>query len=111
MKGLASARIMNDNIRFEVEPHALTRQGGKLSLRLDNGETFLFGSIKNEGIAGGKAVFEIEKDQQVLFMKDNWNKSGVPDVSTITAEECRQHVINATKSSANAPMKSQNKNR
>jgi hypothetical protein len=110
MKGLASARIMNDNIRIEVEPHILTRQGGKLSLRLDNGETFLFSSIKNEGISGGKAVFEIEKDQQVLYMKDSREKSGIPDVSTITAEECRQLITNAM-NSTNVSVKTQKNSR
>lgn len=93
MKGLVSARVENERITISVDPNQLVRQGGKLSLRLDGGNTFLISGMDNERIEGGKAVFEIEKDAKILHIKDNF--SDYPQTNQITGVECKEMIDNA----------------
>lgn len=92
MKGLVSAKVENEKITISVDPNQLVRQGGKLSLRLDGGNTFLISKTDNERVEGGKAVFEIEKDAKILHIKDNF--SDYPQTHQITGSECKEMIDN-----------------
>lgn len=108
MKGLVSARVENERITISVDPNQLVRQGGKLSLRLEGGNTFLISGMDNERIEGGKAVFEIEKDAKILHIKDNF--SDYPQTNEITGIECKE-MINNVMSNAAENVQKHNHNR
>ena len=95
-KGLASAAIKNNHVTIAAEPNALFRQGGKLSLRLESGETLLIGSMKNERMEKGKAVFEINADDTVLMMDKN--AKDLSQVHQITGSECKELIAKAAMS-------------
>lgn len=94
MKGLASARIINNRVELRVEPNAITRQNGKLMLGLNTGETLLFNGMTNERIEGGKMVFEIERDAQVLHLK--YKGDSFDQAIPVTGQECKEIIANAT---------------
>ena len=99
MKGVASARLLNNRVELRVEPDAIFRQNGKLALGLSTGETLLIGSMSNERVEAGKMVFEIEKDAPVLYVKNKDSKFETP--VTITGQECKDLLDKAAQQLSN----------
>lgn len=93
MKGFASAKIESDRMKISVDPEHLSIHEGKLRLRLNENEDLYFANIANEGIKDGKAVFEIENDATVLYVKHEGNE--VKQSRAMTAEEFGKKISEA----------------
>lgn len=101
MKGVASAKMENGRLKISVDPEQLSMYKGKLRLRLNENEDLFFGNIVNEGVKDGKAVFEIEKDTKVLYVRHGKDatQSGKVAAETLTAEECGKKIAEAMSAS------------
>lgn len=105
-KGFASAKIESDRMKISVDPEHLSRYKGKLRLRLNENEDLYFTNIANEGIKDGKAVFEIENNATVLYVKHEGNE--IKQSRAMTAGEFSKKILEAA---SKDQVMSQHKNR
>ena len=80
-----------------MDPNTIFRQGGKLSIRLEDGQPLLIGSMTNEGIENGKATFDIKRDDPVILVEKNATQA--EQFHQINGEECLD-IINKANAAA-----------
>lgn len=93
-----SAKITNNKVVIEVEPQKVFRQNGKVVVGLNVNETLMFSNISNETVSKGKMVFEVDKDAQVAYVKNDENSFN--QNMTLTGEESAELIENMFTSKA-----------
>lgn len=69
-KGLASASVKNEALELICDPKILTRENGRLLMRLSDDESITFAKVSGEGISeNGMATFKINDESDVTFVK------------------------------------------
>ena len=89
-KAMASAKINSDRVTITAEPDSVRRHNGKLYLQLENGDALLFNQALEERIDNkGHAVWEVEKDADVLYLRSSNSPNASPEPVPVRAEECK----------------------
>ena len=96
-KGIASAKVDENIVTISMDPNTMFRQGGKLSIRLEDGQTLLIGSMTNERIENGKATFDIKRDDPVVLVEKNATQA--EQFHQINGEKCLD-IINKASAAA-----------
>ena len=93
-KGFASASVKNENVELVCDPKMLTRQNGRLCMRLSNDESSTFAKIFGEGMTNnGMAKFSINDDSDVTFVKKTDRAKTEINISTKEAQQKINEVL------------------
>lgn len=88
-KKLASAKVDESKITFEIPQENVIFENGKLCVEMENGESVFFDNIQSESIKDGMCVFSVDKDAQLAVERENieTGKSDIVQVSAINVKE------------------------
>ena len=96
-KGFASASVKNENVELVCDPKMLTRQNGRLCMRLSDDESITFAKIFGEGMTNnGMAKFSINDDSDVTFVKKTERAKTEVNISTKEAQQKINEVLGET---------------
>lgn len=93
-KGFASATVRNEDVELICDPKMLTRENGRLCMRLSDDESITFSKIFGEGMTNnGMAKFCINNDSDVTFVKKTDRATTQISITTKEAQEKIKEVL------------------
>lgn len=93
-KGFASATVRNEDVELVCDPKMLTRENGRLCMRLSDDESITFSKIFGEGMTNnGMAKFCINNDSDVTFVKKTDRATTQISITTKEAQEKIKEVL------------------
>ena len=93
-KGFASATVRNEDVELVCDPKMLTRENGRLCMRLSDDESITFSKIFGEGMTNnGMAKFCINNDSDVTFVKKTDRAITQISITTKEAQEKIKEVL------------------
>lgn len=93
-KGFASANVRNEDVELICDPKILTRENGRLCMRLSDDEIITFAKISGEGMTNtGMARFCINDESDVTFIKKTDRAKTQINISPIEAQRKIKEVL------------------